>query len=172
MEDWQIWFCCLHGSLLWCDFCFCWDWSLNCGEGSGYLLLWSLISLVPVTNLIVLFCFHLLLWQVSISFAKILLQVTRPRTAILGRLPRTTVYRNIQQYPEATKIPGLLIVRVDSAIYFSNSNYVKERCGSLYPPCYYFCKFSISWWTSEIERKQPTSSRQFPRITSDFNFWF
>uniref|UniRef100_A0A0R0KMV7 STAS domain-containing protein n=2 Tax=Glycine subgen. Soja TaxID=1462606 RepID=A0A0R0KMV7_SOYBN len=64
---------------------------------------------------------------VSISFAKILLQVTRPRTAILGKIPRTTVYRNIQQYPEASKIPGVLIVRVDSAIYFSNSNYVKQR---------------------------------------------
>ncbi|KAJ4701288.1 Sulfate transporter 1.1 [Melia azedarach] len=68
-----------------------------------------------------------LLIAVSISFAKILLQVTRPRTAILGKVPRTTVYRNIQQYPEATKVPGVLIVRVDSAIYFSNSNYIKER---------------------------------------------
>lgn len=68
-----------------------------------------------------------LLIAVSISFAKILLQVTRPRTAILGKIPSTTVYRNIQQYPEATKVPGVMIVRVDSAIYFSNSNYIKER---------------------------------------------
>ncbi|XP_057442586.1 sulfate transporter 1.3 [Lotus japonicus] len=68
-----------------------------------------------------------LLIAVSISFAKILLQVTRPRTAILGKIPRTTVYRNIQQYPEATSVPGVLIIRVDSAIYFSNSNYVRER---------------------------------------------
>ncbi|KAK2429570.1 Sulfate transporter 1.3 [Trifolium repens] len=68
-----------------------------------------------------------LLIAVSISFAKILLQVTRPQTAILGKIPRTTVYRNIQQYPEATRVPGVLIIRVDSAIYFSNSNYVKER---------------------------------------------
>uniref|UniRef100_A0A9I9CYE0 STAS domain-containing protein n=1 Tax=Cucumis melo TaxID=3656 RepID=A0A9I9CYE0_CUCME len=68
-----------------------------------------------------------LLVAVCISFAKILLQVTRPRTAILGKIPRTTVYRNILQYPEATKVPGVLIVRVDSAIYFSNSNYIKER---------------------------------------------
>lgn len=68
-----------------------------------------------------------LLIAVSISFAKILLQVTRPRTALLGNLPRTTIYRNIEQYPEARKIPGVLIVRVDSAIYFSNSNYIKER---------------------------------------------
>ncbi|KAG6414906.1 hypothetical protein SASPL_122282 [Salvia splendens] len=68
-----------------------------------------------------------LLIAVAISLAKILLQVTRPRIALLGRVPRTSVYRNIQQYPEATKISGLLIVRVDSAIYFSNSNYVRER---------------------------------------------
>ncbi|CAM8901408.1 unnamed protein product [Rhodiola kirilowii] len=68
-----------------------------------------------------------LLIAVAISFAKILLQVTRPRTAQLGMLPRTNVYRNIQQYPEAIKVPGMLIIRVDSAIYFSNSNYIKER---------------------------------------------
>ncbi|XP_073148156.1 sulfate transporter 1.3-like [Henckelia pumila] len=68
-----------------------------------------------------------LLIAVALSFAKILLQVTRPRTAVLGKIPRTSVYRNVQQYTEATKIPGLLIVRVDSAIYFSNANYIRER---------------------------------------------
>ncbi|OWM63583.1 hypothetical protein CDL15_Pgr008126 [Punica granatum] len=47
-----------------------------------------------------------LLIAVSISFAKIFFQVTRLRTAILGKLPRT---------------------RWNAAIYFSNSNYVKER---------------------------------------------
>ncbi|XP_031131893.1 sulfate transporter 1.3-like [Ipomoea triloba] len=68
-----------------------------------------------------------LLIAVAISFAKILLQVTRPRIAVLGRIPRTNVYRNIQQYPDATRIPGILIVRIDSAIYFSNSNYARDR---------------------------------------------
>ncbi|XP_075493119.1 high affinity sulfate transporter 2-like [Primulina tabacum] len=68
-----------------------------------------------------------LLIAVALSIAKILLQVTRPRTAVLGKIPRTSIYRNIQEHPEATKIPGLLIVRVDSAIYFSNSNYIRER---------------------------------------------
>ncbi|KAI4375854.1 hypothetical protein MLD38_013674 [Melastoma candidum] len=68
-----------------------------------------------------------LLIAVSISFAKILLQVTRPKTALLGKIPGTNVYRNVLQYPEATKESGILIIRVDSAIYFSNSNYIKER---------------------------------------------
>jgi sulfate transporter 1, high-affinity len=64
---------------------------------------------------------------VSISFAKILLQVTRPRTVLLGNLPGTTIYRNTYQYPDARHVPGVVIVRVDSAIYFSNSNYIRER---------------------------------------------
>ncbi|CAK8530278.1 unnamed protein product [Lathyrus sativus] len=68
-----------------------------------------------------------LLIAVAISFAKILLQVTRPKTVVLGKLPGTTVYRNVLQYPKAAQIPGMLIVRVDSAIYFSNSNYIKDR---------------------------------------------
>ncbi|XP_047328806.1 sulfate transporter 1.2-like [Impatiens glandulifera] len=79
-----------------------------------------------------------LLIAVSISFAKILLQVTRPRTALLGKIPRTNVYRNIQQYPEASKVPGVLIVRIDSAIYFSNSNYIRER--------------TLRWLSDEEER--------------------
>ncbi|KAK8444528.1 hypothetical protein SEVIR_9G153300v4 [Setaria viridis] len=68
-----------------------------------------------------------LLIAIAISIAKILLQATRPRTALLGNLPRTTVYRNIEQYPDVTTVPGVVIVQVDSAIYFTNSNYVKER---------------------------------------------
>ncbi|KAK1289090.1 Sulfate transporter 1.2 [Acorus calamus] len=88
-----------------------------------------------------------LLIAVSISFAKILLQVTRPRTAILGNLPRTNIYRNIEQYPEATRVPGVMVVRVDSAIYFLNSNYVKERI--------------LRWLTDEEEHLK---QKDLPRI--------
>ncbi|KAF7126972.1 hypothetical protein RHSIM_Rhsim11G0051600 [Rhododendron simsii] len=51
-----------------------------------------------------------LLIAVGLSFAKIQLQVTRPRTALLGKLPRTSVYRNMHQYPDATNVPGFLIL--------------------------------------------------------------
>lgn len=68
--------------------------------------------------------------QVIISFGKILLQVTRPHTAVLGNIPGTNVYRNIHQYPDSVAEPGILIVRIDSSIYFANSNYIRERCVS------------------------------------------
>ncbi|XP_042485824.1 sulfate transporter 1.3-like isoform X2 [Macadamia integrifolia] len=88
-----------------------------------------------------------LLIAVCISFVKILLQVTRPRIAILGNIPRTTIYRNIRQYPEATKVPGVLILRVDSALYFSNSNYVRERI--------------LRWLTDEDDQLK---AKDLPRI--------
>ncbi|KAK8961402.1 putative sulfate transporter 3.4 [Platanthera guangdongensis] len=34
---------------------------------------------------------------------------------------------NIQQYREAVRVPGFVIVRIDCAIHFSNSIYVNER---------------------------------------------
>ncbi|KAL2607955.1 hypothetical protein R1flu_026528 [Riccia fluitans] len=68
-----------------------------------------------------------LLIAVCISFGKILLHVTRPHTALLGNIPQTTVYRNVDQYPDATTEPGIVIIRIDAAVYFSNSNYIRER---------------------------------------------
>ncbi|KAL3675632.1 hypothetical protein R1sor_025580 [Riccia sorocarpa] len=68
-----------------------------------------------------------LLIAVSISLAKILLNVIRPHIALLGNIPGTNVYRNVKQYPMATSEPGMVIVRVDASIYFSNANYVLEK---------------------------------------------
>ena len=62
-----------------------------------------------------------------ISFVKILYNVTRPHTARLGNIPGTNVYRNATQYPNATTVPGILAIRVDAAIYFSNSNYIHDK---------------------------------------------
>ncbi|KAJ4871859.1 putative sulfate transporter 4.2 [Raphanus sativus] len=46
---------------------------------------------------------------------------------VLGRLPGTTVYRNMKQYPEAYTYNGIVIVRIDAPIYFANISYIKDR---------------------------------------------
>ncbi|KAL2924809.1 Sulfate transporter 1.3 [Bienertia sinuspersici] len=65
------------------------------------------------------------------------------RVALLGNLPGTTFYRNIEQYPAAATIPGAVIVRVDSSIYFSISNYIKDRI--------------LRWLTDEEELNKESS---------------
>ncbi|KAG0481717.1 hypothetical protein HPP92_012575 [Vanilla planifolia] len=47
--------------------------------------------------------------------------------AVLGRLPGTTVYRNIEQYPEAYVYVGIVVVRIDAPLYFANISYIKDR---------------------------------------------
>jgi len=50
-----------------------------------------------------------------------------PHTAILGRLPESSIYRNVKQYPNATVFDGLVICRIDAPIYFANAQYVFQE---------------------------------------------
>ncbi len=64
----------------------------------------------------------------TLSFLKIILVSIQPGTESLGRLPGTDTYCDVDQYPMAVKIPGVLIIRVKSAwLCFANANSVRER---------------------------------------------
>ncbi|XP_010552755.1 PREDICTED: sulfate transporter 3.1 isoform X2 [Tarenaya hassleriana] len=70
-----------------------------------------------------------LVLAVAISLLRLLLFVSRPRTFVLGNIPNTMIYRNTEQYPYSTSVPGLLILQIDAPIYFANSSYLRERIG-------------------------------------------
>ncbi|KAL6189608.1 hypothetical protein ACLB2K_040994 [Fragaria x ananassa] len=61
------------------------------------------------------------------SLVRLILFITRPRTLNLGNLPETSIYRSVDQYPAANNVPGILILQIDSPIYFANANYLRER---------------------------------------------
>ncbi|CAB4274757.1 unnamed protein product [Prunus armeniaca] len=47
---------------------------------------------------------------------------------VQGNLPNSIyVYRNVEQYPNASNVPGILILEIDAPIYFANTNYLRER---------------------------------------------
>ena len=55
-----------------------------------------------------------------------IVQTTRPHAAVLGRLPGTAAYRNIERHPEAQQFPGMLILRIDASFYFGNVTFLKD----------------------------------------------
>ncbi|KAG9137811.1 hypothetical protein Leryth_022718 [Lithospermum erythrorhizon] len=66
--------------------------------------------------------------QIIISFLKVLVSSIRPSTEVLGRLPGSASFGDIIQYPMASKIPGVLIVRINSgSLCFANASFIKER---------------------------------------------
>ncbi|KAM0986715.1 hypothetical protein ACFX2I_010906 [Malus domestica] len=71
---------------------------------------------------------HGLAIAVGISVFKVLLQVTRPRTVVLGNIPGTDVFRDLHQYKEsAVSVPGFLIILIEASINFANTTYLNER---------------------------------------------
>jgi len=68
-----------------------------------------------------------LIIAVGLALLIVIYQSAFPHTAVLGRIPRTNVYRNVKQYPEASTIDGIVLIRIDSPIYFANVAYIKER---------------------------------------------
>ncbi len=57
---------------------------------------------------------------------------TRPNAAILGRLPGTNIFRNVDDFHEAETIPGLVILRIDASFYFANTEFLKKKLRDVY----------------------------------------
>ena len=58
---------------------------------------------------------------------RVLLFVARPKTFVLGNIPDSMIYRNVEQYTNTNNVPGILVLEIDAPIYFANSNYLRER---------------------------------------------
>jgi SulP family sulfate permease len=72
-----------------------------------------------------------LLIGVGASIALFVVRATRPHTAVLGRLPGTSTYRNVLRFPDATECPKVLALRIDAQFYFGNVTFLKETIGRL-----------------------------------------
>ncbi|KAJ8749804.1 hypothetical protein K2173_013207 [Erythroxylum novogranatense] len=68
-----------------------------------------------------------LILSVGLALLRALLYVARPATCRLGKIPDSTLFRDIQQYPASQRVPGVLVLQLGSPIYFANCNYIRER---------------------------------------------
>jgi high affinity sulfate transporter 1 len=64
---------------------------------------------------------------VVLALGVLIRQVSRPTTAVLGRLPATDTYRDIAVHASAETIPGLLIFRFDAPVIFPNASYFADE---------------------------------------------
>lgn len=73
------------------------------------------------------------------SLVSVLWLGTKPHTAVLGRVPGSDQFGDIQRHPENVQILGVLVYRVDAMIFFANAETVQEQVMDLVkeqrPPC-------------------------------------
>lgn len=63
---------------------------------------------------------------VTASVMAILYRISRPNIAVLGHLPGTRSFREIDRYAGAKPISGILLLRVDASFSFANAEYLKD----------------------------------------------
>lgn len=63
---------------------------------------------------------------VMLSLAYMIFKNSRPHVVILGQLPNSRRYRNVERYPKAIQEEEILIMRFDAQLYFANVDYFKE----------------------------------------------
>jgi SulP family sulfate permease len=71
-----------------------------------------------------------ILLGVSLSLVLFLWRTSRPHMAVVGQVPGTEHFRNIERY-DVVESATVLSVRVDESLYFPNARYLEERIGVL-----------------------------------------
>jgi len=63
---------------------------------------------------------------VVLSLVTLVYRTSHPRGAVLGQLPNTEAYRDVQHHPEAITFPGLLIWRMGGDLFFASVGHAGE----------------------------------------------
>jgi sulfate transporter 4 len=63
---------------------------------------------------------------VGVSLVLVIYKTAFPRITSLGKLPNTSIYRNVNMYPDAEEPPGMILFRIDAPIYFANIEGIKD----------------------------------------------
>ncbi|GAA3880313.1 SulP family inorganic anion transporter [Streptomyces lacrimifluminis] len=64
---------------------------------------------------------------VGLSVAELLTRVARPHDAVQGLVPGVAGMHDIDDYPQARTIPGLVVYRYDSPLFFANAEDFRRR---------------------------------------------
>jgi sulfate permease, SulP family len=85
------------------------------------------LSLATTAAVLLLGVLYGVLAAVALSILNLLRRVARPHDAILGYAPGVAGMHDIDDYPDATLVPGLVVYRYDAPLCFANAEDFRQR---------------------------------------------
>jgi MFS superfamily sulfate permease-like transporter len=65
---------------------------------------------------------------IAVSFVLLLYRASRPNVAVLGRVPGVHgQYTDVVRHPDNEPIPGIVVLRPESGLFFANADAVRDR---------------------------------------------
>ncbi|MBT1183427.1 sulfate permease [Streptomyces sp. CJ_13] len=86
-----------------------------------------LLALGCLLGVLVLGILHGVLVAVALSVVELLARVARPHDAVEGMVPGLAGMHDVDDYPTARTVPGLVIYRYDSPLFFANAENFRRR---------------------------------------------
>ena len=86
-----------------------------------------LLGLAAFAGVLVFDILYGVLLAVGLSVAELLHRVARPHDAVQGFVPGLAGMHDIDDYPQATTVPGLMVYRYDSPLFFANAEDFRRR---------------------------------------------
>ncbi|MFF7714617.1 sulfate permease [Streptomyces sp. NPDC007988] len=86
-----------------------------------------LLAVGCLVGVLVLDILYGVLVAVALSVAELLSRVARPHDAVQGLVPGVAGMHDVDDYPEARVVPGLLVYRYDSPLFFANAEDFRRR---------------------------------------------
>ncbi len=85
-----------------------------------------ILALVSILGVALVGVLEGIIIAVLLSILQFFERAWRPNSAVLGKVDDVPGYHDIQHYPEAQQIPGLLIIRWDAPLFFANANLFRD----------------------------------------------
>jgi high affinity sulfate transporter 1 len=86
-----------------------------------------LLALATTVAVLVVDILYGVLVAIGLSVLDLLARVARPHDGVLGYVPGVAGMHDIDDYPNARQVPGLLVYRYDSPLFFANASNFKRR---------------------------------------------
>ncbi|MGQ4432016.1 SulP family inorganic anion transporter [Streptomyces sp. SAS_260] len=86
-----------------------------------------LLALGCLTGVLALDILYGVIVAVGLSVAELLTRVARPHDAVEGLVPGVAGMHDVDDYPQARTVPGLLVYRYDSPLFFANAENFRRR---------------------------------------------
>ena len=64
---------------------------------------------------------------IALSLVEILYRLARPHEGVLGRVPGLAGMHDVDDYPDAQTLPGLVVYRYDAPLFFANVGDMRRR---------------------------------------------
>ncbi|MDQ7976869.1 SulP family inorganic anion transporter [Paraburkholderia sp. SARCC-3016] len=84
-----------------------------------------LVSIIAFAAVLMLGILKGVIFAVLVSMLMLIRRAARPHVAILGRIPGTHQYSDLDRHPENEEIPGVLIFRAEAALLYFNAEHVR-----------------------------------------------